>query len=131
MDRYFDTSPSDRSQSTWIRLNRRDVRGDYAFLAFSAGFASLFLGYTLGSNGLTPVEDLYKCVLVASVYTVTLALATIFYRLSLFHPLSSFPGPILWRITCLRLVASSFRGYRHLTIDALHEKYGRFVRIGE
>lgn len=112
-------------------MNRRDVRGDYAFLAFTAGFASLFLGYTLGSNGSNPVEDFYKCAQVASVYTVTLALATMFYRLSPFHPLSSFPGPILWRITCIRLVVSSFRGYRHLTIDALHKKYGRFVRIGE
>ncbi|RDB27043.1 hypothetical protein Hypma_005048 [Hypsizygus marmoreus] len=114
---------------TWRILNRRDVRGDYAFTAFAGVFGALYWTLRLGSN-LPAREDLWRAFLLSMAYAGSIAFTTICYRLSPFHPLASFPGPLLWRISTLRLVACSYRGYRHLTIDSLHKKYGRFVRIG-
>lgn len=46
------------------------------------------------------------------------------------HPLSGFPGPFWWRLSSLRLAYVSSKGKRHLILDDLHKKYGRYVRIG-
>ncbi|KAJ6441496.1 cytochrome P450 [Purpureocillium lavendulum] len=51
------------------------------------------------------------------------------YRL-FFNPLNQFPGPFAARLSKLYFVylSSDLRGHRQL--HALHEKYGRYVRIG-
>ncbi|KAF8069224.1 cytochrome P450 [Lyophyllum atratum] len=114
---------------TWVVLNRREVRGDHAFLAFATCFITLYLGVHLHSS-LSVREDLWKTFQLLATYASALILSTLCYRLSPYHPLAAFPGPILWRISTLRLVISSFHGYRHVTLDLLHKKYGKFVRIG-
>ena len=76
-------------------------------------FTSLFL-----SLQLTSLVLLFVGVIVVS------------YRVSPFHPLHPFPGPILYRCTDLTIMFTVATGKRHLVIADLHEKYGKFVRIG-
>lgn len=63
-------------------------------------------------------------------YFVALAFCTVLYRLSPFHPLARFPGPISWRVSALTLATVSAGGRRHLRLHELHQRYGKFVRIG-
>ncbi|KAF7360800.1 Cytochrome P450 [Mycena venus] len=52
------------------------------------------------------------------------------YRLSPLHPLYSFPGPLSYRVSNLRMAHLVMSGSRHTTIQRLHREYGKFVRIG-
>lgn len=52
------------------------------------------------------------------------------YRLSPFHPLAKFPGPLLARITNLWLAYVVYTGKRHVKLAQLHNQYGVFVRTG-
>ena len=63
-------------------------------------------------------------------YTLTLVLITLAHRLSPWHPLASYPGPLLARTTSLWLTYISYTGKRYLILDALHARYGPFLRIG-
>ncbi|KAJ7102698.1 cytochrome P450 [Mycena epipterygia] len=65
-----------------------------------------------------------------SIQLCTALALMIFYRLSPFHPLYSFPGPLSYRISNLRMARLVMSGSRHTTIQRLHSKYGKFVRIG-
>ncbi|KAJ5936704.1 hypothetical protein N7466_003154 [Penicillium verhagenii] len=47
-----------------------------------------------------------------------------------FSPLSRFPGPRSWIVSRIPLQLSVLRGYNHLDITALHDRYGPVVRIG-
>ncbi|THH00847.1 hypothetical protein EW026_g1718 [Hermanssonia centrifuga] len=44
--------------------------------------------------------------------------------------MASFPGPLLNKLTTLTLLHTVSTGKRHLIIEALHKKYGVFVRTG-
>lgn len=63
-------------------------------------------------------------------YLCTLCASIGLYRLSPFHPLSGFPGPVLHKLTKLSGVWSSFIGHQHLIVKRLHDKYGPVVRVG-
>ncbi|KAI1785123.1 cytochrome P450 [Ganoderma leucocontextum] len=67
---------------------------------------------------------------VGAVYALTLFLITLTHRLSPWHPLASYPGPLLARTTSLWLTYISSTGKRYLILDALHARYGPFLRIG-
>ena len=75
---------------------------------------------------------LYAVIDVYSSYWFLLAAFTIAYRLSPYHPLSSFPGPFLCKISKIRMAyISGIRGTTHLYVQKLHQRYGDVVRIGE
>lgn len=57
-------------------------------------------------------------------------LSAIAYRLSPFHPLSKYPGPLLAKCTSLYLTHTVWTGKRHLIFKELHRRLGPFVRIG-
>ncbi|KAJ6630962.1 cytochrome P450 [Mycena sp. CBHHK59/15] len=63
-------------------------------------------------------------------YIATLAVSVVIYRLSPFHPLASYPGPILCKISKLRWAWIAMGGKQHLYYQELHRKYGSVVRIG-
>ncbi|KAI0065820.1 high nitrogen upregulated cytochrome P450 monooxygenase 2 [Artomyces pyxidatus] len=56
---------------------------------------------------------------------------TLIYRLSPFHPLAQYPGPILARISKWWSSFVCARGKQHLYYRSLHEQYGDIVRVGE
>ncbi|KAF7130969.1 hypothetical protein CNMCM5793_003904 [Aspergillus hiratsukae] len=61
------------------------------------------------------------------VYLAGLYISLLVYRL-LLHPLHSFPGPVLARISSLWSISPKHK--THLTLQALHNQYGPIVRTG-
>lgn len=109
---------------TWAALKRLDsrcyVRGDHILLVALCGLILLRL---LGNGIGWSLQVLAACL-------ISVVGCAITYRLSPFHPLAKFPGPLLWKTSGLFLAHQSWRGYRHLVLDELHSKYGEYVRIG-
>ncbi|KAJ3774933.1 cytochrome P450 [Lentinula raphanica] len=64
------------------------------------------------------------------VYYSTLLVCPILYRLSRWHPLAAYPGPIACKLTKFHMAFISQRGKQHLYLYSLHQKYGDIVRIG-
>ncbi|KAL6304641.1 cytochrome P450 [Sparassis latifolia] len=64
------------------------------------------------------------------VYYGTLLGSIVTYRLSPFHPLSNYSGPLLSKISKLWLVYVTSKGKQYLYVQQLHQKYGPIVRIG-
>ncbi|RYP60732.1 hypothetical protein DL769_007993 [Monosporascus sp. CRB-8-3] len=65
---------------------------------------------------------------VAGVGIILLVVGRVFYNLFL-HPLRSYPGPLLWRISSLPFVYWLVRAKLAYKIKDLHDKYGSVVRI--
>lgn len=74
---------------------------------------------------------LWSCVTTTASYFFVLVLSVVLYRLSPFHPLAHFPGPVLNKATKLAGVWTTWTGHQHLTNQELHVKYGPFVRVGK
>ncbi|KAI0331702.1 cytochrome P450 [Cubamyces sp. BRFM 1775] len=90
-------------------------------------FAPPFLGAVVFRTTITALE---AWTLSFGIYWGALLLSLTIYRASPFHRLGCYPGPILCRLTGLRMVLASL-GYRpHVYLQALHEQYGDIVRIG-
>jgi len=65
-----------------------------------------------------------KTLLVIGLCAIAKALYNIF-----FHPLRSYPGPWLAKASIIESQRQSLRGYSHLWLQSLHEKYGPVVRF--
>lgn len=63
-------------------------------------------------------------------HLATLIASTVVYRLSPFHPLARYPGPVLARVTRFWAFSKALGGKHHLMYHQLHEKYGDVVRTG-
>ncbi|EED21160.1 cytochrome P450, putative [Talaromyces stipitatus ATCC 10500] len=59
---------------------------------------------------------------------VTATAARIIYNLY-FHPLHSYPGPLLGRATILYPILCELRGSLHLKVKEWHDEYGEVVRV--
>lgn len=105
------------------------MRGDYAFLFYSASCLALYT--VLRAFPCASASPSIAAASITFAYFTTLASVTVGYRLSPWHPLASYPGPVLWRISSVYLTYISFMGRRHLILDKLHVKYGPFLRIGK
>ncbi|KAJ3527870.1 hypothetical protein NM688_g8068 [Phlebia brevispora] len=64
-------------------------------------------------------------------YWATILISVTFYRLSPFHPLARYPGPIMCKLTKFWGFYKELDGKQHLYIESLHDKYGDVVRIGK
>ena len=77
-------------------------------------------------------RSLYAAVLLAfTTYIGALTFFTLAYRLSPFHPLAKYPGPVIaktskWWAAYISAIGDSHRYYKHL-----HDRYGDVVRIGQ
>jgi hypothetical protein len=65
-----------------------------------------------------------------TIYILTLIISVITYRLSPFHPLAKYPGPLFARISRLWWSYVALSGKQHLLMQKLHEKHGDVVRTG-
>jgi peptidoglycan biosynthesis protein MviN/MurJ (putative lipid II flippase) len=65
-----------------------------------------------------------------STYLSTLVAATLAYRLSPFHPLAKYPGPVMCKISKLWFAGVAMGGKQHIYYQQIHEHYGDIVRIG-
>lgn len=118
---------TDFIQLSWLFFNRHTVRGDHALVFYLVAFIFLYcyLYEVACPSAFLHALQLSIC------YFCSLAAFTVLYRLAPFHPLAKYPGPVIWRMSSMVLAGVSYGGRRHIIIDELHAKYGRFVRIGE
>ncbi|KAI0329906.1 high nitrogen upregulated cytochrome P450 monooxygenase 2 [Cubamyces sp. BRFM 1775] len=63
-------------------------------------------------------------------YLTTLLLSIAVYRLSPWHPLARYPGPLYLRVSKLPLTWIASTGKQHKFVKKLHERYGDIVRTG-
>ncbi|KAK7463410.1 hypothetical protein VKT23_006763 [Stygiomarasmius scandens] len=63
-------------------------------------------------------------------YLSTLGTCISVYRLSPWHPLASYPGPMICKLSKLWMAYVSQQGHQHIYLWRLHQKYGDIVRIG-
>lgn len=66
-----------------------------------------------------------------SVFWTTLSFSIALYRLSPWHPLARYPGPLLLKLSKWSMAWISRGGRRHLYTQELHRRYGDIVRVGE
>ncbi|KAI0640071.1 high nitrogen upregulated cytochrome P450 monooxygenase 2 [Trametes polyzona] len=97
-----------------------------------AAHAALILGVpTLLGILLLPHLPVPGAFLVSSAtYWSTLACSVGVYRLSPWHPLARYPGPVALRLSKLSLAWISRGGRRHIYTQQLHRRYGDIVRVG-
>ncbi|OBZ68798.1 hypothetical protein A0H81_11369 [Grifola frondosa] len=86
-----------------------------------AGCAVLFLNQYRPIDAILISFGTYLSVLVSSI---------LMYRISPFHPLAQYPGPLLNKLSKFRLACVAGSGRQYLYIQKLHERYGDIVRIG-
>ena len=67
---------------------------------------------------------------VFSLFWSTLVASILVYRVSPWHPLAKYPGPLLCKLTKFHLAYFALGGKQHLYYYELHQKYGIVVRVG-
>ncbi len=70
-------------------------------------------------------------VLAFIIFHASLLTSIILYRLSPFHPLARYPGPVACKISMFWMTWVTRIGKRHVYLKTLHERYGDIVRIGQ
>jgi len=105
------------------------LRGDSAFLVFIIACVWHILWSRSRESSFS--SALYSSSVAIGAYITTIAFLTVAYRLSPFHPLARFPGPILYKVSTLRLGLLTASGHRSFAIRELHKRYGDFVRTGD
>ena len=73
---------------------------------------------------------LWAAVTVFSLFFTSLFTSIALYRVSPWHPLAKYPGPLICKLTQFHLATLSLRGKQHIYYAKLHEKYGDIVRVG-
>jgi hypothetical protein len=63
-------------------------------------------------------------------YLLALSTSIVLYRVSPFHPLAKYPGPLLARVSRVYWSFASSSGLPHIRMQRLHERYGDVVRTG-
>ena len=66
-----------------------------------------------------------------STFWIALTTSIVLYRLSPWHPLAQYPGPVMCKISKFWFAFLSLGGKQHMYYYELHRKYGDFVRVGE
>lgn len=128
MQSFFLRCTDSALQVSCAYLHKSPMRGDVALVLGLTTACALYAVRRVSASASTSV--LFAATML--VYHLgTIALATISYRLSPFHPLARFPGPLINKMTSLKLAHMVWTGKRHLVIHGLHEKYGKVVRTGK
>ncbi|KAJ7163956.1 cytochrome P450 [Mycena crocata] len=65
-----------------------------------------------------------------TIYFSSLLVSIVVYRLSPFHPLAKYPGPLLCKVSKLWFAGIAMTGKQHLYYSELHRRFGDVVRIG-
>ncbi|KZV69241.1 cytochrome P450 [Peniophora sp. CONT] len=111
-----------------LAIHRHPIQGDTALLLILIqGILAFVYNYVHEQRF---VESACGALLGTAQLLLTLVASTVAYRLSPYHPLARFPGPVINKATSLRIMYVVATGRRHLYIEDLHRKYGKFVRTG-
>lgn len=85
----------------------------------------------LGTSDLTLSRICLSALYTQALFLLSLVISVSLYRLSPFHPLARYPGPVLFKLTRLAALWVCVGGKQHLYYHELHKKYGPYVRTGE
>jgi hypothetical protein len=107
-------------------FKRFEPRNPLVHVALVVLIPGLLSSLFLGSHSIT-----WAALTTFSTYLITLSASVVVYRLSPFHPLSKYPGPILAKITKLWSLKAALGQKQHLLYKELHDRYGDVVRVGE
>jgi hypothetical protein len=122
-------------QGTFVALHRHPLRGDTAVALLVALYGALVIyGVPVQVGAITSTATASRALAALhwiALYLLGVTVACAGYRLSPYHPLASFPGPVAYKLTSATLAHAVYTGRRHLIIADLHDKYGKFVRVGE
>lgn len=66
-----------------------------------------------------------------AVFYSTLLTSVVLYRLSPFHPLARYPGPLPCKLTKFWMARIGLNGDQHTYMKELHDLYGDVVRTGK
>lgn len=105
------------------------MRGDVWLALEIVGAIGLFINErrTHGRSILSALSSVARTV---SYHVAALIASAVLYRISPWHPLARFPGPLINRITSLGLVKIVASGKRYEVMNNLHKRYGVVVRTG-
>ncbi|KAF9017568.1 cytochrome P450 [Hymenopellis radicata] len=109
-------------------LLRTSYRGDIAVASLGAAWVAVLAAFASSGVGLWTALATATAALIT--YITTVIWVAILYRLSPLHPLWAFRGPIMNKITSLKLLHSVWAGKRFMDMKELHDEYGNFVRTG-
>lgn len=114
------------TQFTHYAFNRHEPKTPQPVLA------TIFAVPTLWSILLLPhfASLLSSFLFSFATYFFVLAFSITSYRLSPFHPLASFPGTTISKLTKWWGVWETYEGRHYLRVHQLHKKYGPVVRVG-
>lgn len=76
-------------------------------------------------------STILAAVKVFSLFWSTLVTSILVYRVSPWHPLAKYPGPLLCKLTKFHVACICLGGKQYLYYSELHHKYGDVVRIGQ
>ncbi|PYH73327.1 cytochrome P450 [Aspergillus vadensis CBS 113365] len=116
------------SHLTYFRRGEHQLHGTTYTQVFVVLYATA-VAYLHVSWGTAWREALVTVSLHAASYLLGTFSSLLLYRL-VFHPLGSFPGPWLARVSDLWLVSQMKNNNKHVKLVELHERYGPYVRIG-
>ncbi|GLA77870.1 hypothetical protein AtubIFM55763_010061 [Aspergillus tubingensis] len=116
------------SHLTYFQRGEHQLYGTTYTQVFGVLYATA-VAYLHVSWGTVWREALVTVSLHAASYLLGTFSSLLLYRL-VFHPLGSFPGPWLARISDFWLVSQMKNNNKHVKLVELHEKYGPYVRIG-
>ncbi|KAF8899781.1 cytochrome P450 [Gymnopilus junonius] len=85
---------------------------------------------TFIANFINPSSSMFSLVLAYPSFYFALTASICAYRLSPFHPLAKFPGPIMLKLTKLPSTWIAFKGKNHVYVKDLHDRYGPIIRTG-
>ncbi|KAG6808992.1 hypothetical protein H0H92_002067, partial [Tricholoma furcatifolium] len=75
-------------------------------------------------------SSVYAVLVAFSIFWGTLGASIVAYRLSPWHPLARYPGPLICKVSKFWFAFLSLGGRQHTYYFKLHEQYGDVVRVG-
>ncbi|KAH8106578.1 high nitrogen upregulated cytochrome P450 monooxygenase 2 [Phellopilus nigrolimitatus] len=77
-----------------------------------------------------PKSALLACLSSFALFYLALATSIVVYRLSPWHPLAQYPGPLLAKVSKFWAAWMMAKGKNHVYHKQLHDRYGPYVRAG-
>ena len=124
---FVSSSADGRVQSAHLIFNRLEPRdaGSLGFL--TVGFPAV-LSVVLRPQGVSILSSVLSSY---AVYLSSLVLSVVVYRISPFHPLAKYPGPLFLKISRFSAWVVVMGGNQHRYYHSLHQRYGPYVRTGK
>lgn len=115
-------------QAVHLVFNRYEPRHGGVLLFLTAGIPCLISAILFIYGGVHPTFfAFFKTVWI---FLTSLTLSVVAYRVSPFHPLAQYPGPVFLRISRLFALYIMLSGKQQLYYHELHRVYGPYLRTG-